>query len=316
MWRGMALAGLVAAAITFTMPASAGQAGGLDARRPADPVAWSTDSGPRPAVAGSPRASAGSRPVADTAHGHSAGDAPRQAVERLAVEVLAEYPHDTAAFTQGFELHDGVLYEGTGLYGESEIRTVRPRTGAVIDRVALPEEFFGEGITVVGDRIWQLTWQEETAFLRDRETLAEIDRVEYEGEGWGLCHDTTADRLVMSNGSDMLTFRDPETFEPTSTIPVTLDGEPLRLLNELECVDGKVWANVWFSDEIYRIDPETGRVEAVVDASGLLTDSEAADADVLNGIAAVPCEDTFLITGKLWPRSFLVRFVPESSSGA
>lgn len=280
MWRGMALALAGLTAFALAIPASATLASRPEPPRQADP-------GPRQA-----------------------------AVERLTVEVLAEYPHDAEAFTQGFELHGGVLYEGTGLYGRSEIRTVRPRTGEVVDQVALPESFFGEGITVVGDRIWQLTWQEGTAFLRDRETLAEIDRVEYDGEGWGLCHDATADRLVMSDGSDQLTFRDPETFEARSTVPVTLDGEPLRAINELECVDGKVWANVWFSDEIYRIDPETGAVEAAVDASGLLSDSEAAEADVLNGIAAVRGEDTFLITGKLWPRAFLVRFAPDSSSGS
>jgi glutamine cyclotransferase len=229
--------------------------------------------------------------------------------ERLKVEVVAAFPHDTAAFTQGLELHDGVLYEGTGLTGQSELRTVDPETGGVLERVALPETVFGEGITVVGDRIWQLTFLNEFAFRRDRATLAEIDRVGYTGQGWGICHDAARQRLIMSNGSAELTFRDPETFAPLSSVPVTLDGAPLANINELECVGDKVWANVWLTDQIVRIDPNTGTVEAVVDASGLLSESEQQGADVLNGIAATPEPGVFLITGKFWPKMFRVRFV-------
>lgn len=233
---------------------------------------------------------------------------PPVTVEQLRVEVLESYPHDPAAFTQGLEIHDGVLYEGTGLYGQSDLRIVEPETGVVRERVALPATAFGEGITVVGDRIWQLTFREEFAFLRDRATLAEISRADYAGQGWGLCHDPVRDRLVMSSGQPELVFRDPETFETLGSVPVTLDGQPLLDINELECVDGQVWANVWRTDRIVRIDPETGVVTAVVDAAGLLTESEQAGVDVLNGIAAVPCSDTFMITGKFWPRLFLVRF--------
>jgi glutamine cyclotransferase len=229
-------------------------------------------------------------------------------VPRLRVQVLARYPHDTKAFTQGFELHDGLLYEGTGLTGESEMRIVQPETGQVRSRVALPDSVFGEGITLVDDRIWQLTFQNEFAFVRDRSTLAELQRVNYSGEGWGLCHDPARARLVMSNGSDRLTFRDPRTFEQLASIPVTLDGAPLERINELECVGDRVWANVFTTDQIVRIDPASGRVEAVVEAAGLLTEDEARNADVLNGIAAVPGTDTFMITGKFWPWTFLVRF--------
>lgn len=232
-------------------------------------------------------------------------------VQRLAVEVLARYPHDAGAFTQGLELHDGVLYEGTGRYGRSEMRVVELRTGEVSKRVPLPATAFGEGITVLDGRIWQLTWQEEIAFRRDPATLAEVDQARYTGAGWGLCHQPEHDRLVMSNGSAELTFRDPDTFAPVgAATTVTRGGQPLQNINELECVDGKVWANVWQTDEIVRIDPDTGAVEAVVDATGLLPESERLGADVLNGIAAVPETDTFLITGKLWPTMFLVRFVP------
>jgi glutaminyl-peptide cyclotransferase len=240
-------------------------------------------------------------PVPDTVH---------PALTHLRVEVLATYPHDPAAFTQGLELHDGLLYESTGRYGLSDVRVTEVETGRVRHRVRLPDETFGEGLTVAGDTVWQLTWREGFAFQRDRATLAERARVGYEGEGWGLCFDEPAGRLVMSDGSDRLTFRDPGSFAVLGTVEVRLRDQPLTMLNELECQDGKVWANVWLTDDIVRIDPGTGRVEAVVDASGLLPAAQRAGADVLNGIAAVPGTGTFLITGKLWPTVFHVRFTP------
>lgn len=228
--------------------------------------------------------------------------------EQLSVQVEERYPHDTEAFTQGLELRDGVLYEGTGQYGQSELRKVEPETGEVIASEPLPDDTFGEGITLVGDKVWQLTWHGERAYLRDSETLAELDQVTYRGEGWGICSDTTANRLVMSDGSADLTFRDPQTFAERRSVTVTRSGEPVTNLNELECVAGEVWANVWYSDEILRIDPDSGEVLAVVDASGLLTEDEAQTADVLNGIAYDQASETFLITGKLWPWTFRVTF--------
>lgn len=221
------------------------------------------------------------------------------------VEVLGTAPHDPGAFTQGLELVDGVLYEGTGLVGQSSLRRVDPATGEVRQRVDLPEPLFGEGITVVGDRIWQLTWRDGVAIERDRDTLAEVRRVTYQGEGWGLCHD--GDRLVMSDGSDELAFRDPGSFAETGRVAVRRDGEPVERLNELECVAGQVWANVWQTDEVVRIDPATGRVTATVDLGGLRPDDVPAT-DVLNGIAAVPGTDEFLVTGKNWPTIFRIRF--------
>lgn len=235
-------------------------------------------------------------------------DEPVLRPDQLDVRVLARFPHDTAAFTQGLEWDDGMLYEGTGQYGESELRVVEPSTGDVRKRVALPDTVFGEGITLVGDRVWQLTWMEELAFQRHLSSLDEIDRVSYDGEGWGVCHDAANDRLVMSDGSSELSFRDPRTFDERRTVPVRLDGVPLTRLNELECVGDDVWANVWTTDEIVRIDPATGTVEAVVDASGLLSDAEADRADVLNGIAAIPGTDLFVLTGKYWPWTFVVQF--------
>ena len=172
----------------------------------------------------------------------------------------------------------------------------------------LPPPLFGEGISVLDDRIWQLTWISGVAIERDRASLAERRRVRYQGEGWGLCSD--GDRLVMSDGTDRLTFRDPDTFAVTGEVRVWQGGRPVARLNELECVDGAVWANVWQTDRIVRIDPSDGAVTATVDAAALLSPAQRAHADVLNGIAAVPGTDQFLITGKHWPVIFRVRFVP------
>ncbi|MFC4854255.1 glutaminyl-peptide cyclotransferase [Actinophytocola glycyrrhizae] len=226
----------------------------------------------------------------------------------LTVDVVGTVPHDPRAFTQGLELVDGVLYEGTGLAGRSSIRAVDPETGEVTKQVDLPDDLFGEGITVAGDSIWQITWQDEVAIRRDRDTLAEAERVSYDGEGWGLCHD--GDRLIMSDGSDRLTFRDATTFDTTGEVRVrSADGEPVTNINELECVAGQVYANIWQTDRIVRIDPADGRVTATVDLAGLLPREDRAGTDVLNGIAAIDGTDEFLVTGKLWPTMFRVRFV-------
>lgn len=219
------------------------------------------------------------------------------------VEVLQKIPHDTSAFTQGLELVDGVLYEGTGLEGQSTMRALDPSTGDVLKKVELPQELFGEGITVVDDTIWQITWRNGVAIERDRRTLNEIRRVNYEGEGWGICQDDK--RLIMSDGSAKLTFRDPKSFAETGGVQVTRDGKPLTQLNELECVAGKVWANVWKTDEIVRIDPATGQVTDTFDLASLKPPGEV---DVLNGIAHVPGTNEFLVTGKNWPTIFRVRF--------
>jgi glutamine cyclotransferase len=234
------------------------------------------------------------------------------AVEQLTVEVLESYVHDPGSFTQGLELGEHpefgtVLYESAGLYGESDVRITDPGTGDVLASQDLPAEDFAEGLTLTDDAVWQITWQEHRAYKRDLTTLDVIETVEYEGEGWGICSDD--EQLVMSDGSDTLTFRDPATFDETGTVQVTLEGEPVFSINELECADGQVWANLWQTDQIVRIDPATGEVGAVVDAAGLLTDEESAGADVLNGIAAAEEEGTFDITGKQWPKLFLVRFV-------
>lgn len=233
-----------------------------------------------------------------------------QPPERLRVQVLETLPHDANAFTQGFEIARGTLYEGTGRVGQSFVRAIDMTSGKERARIMLPPPMFGEGITVTESALWQITWQDGVAIKRDPRTLEEEHRVTYPGEGWGLCHQPGRERLVMSDGSDTLTFRDPETFEATGKVRVRSGSGPVDELNELECVDDLVYANVWKSNTILRIDPDDGRVTGEIDASGLLTDAERAQADVLNGIAAIPGSDAFFVTGKLWPKTFRVRFVP------
>ncbi len=234
---------------------------------------------------------------------------PTAPAERLVVEVIETFPHDDTSFTQGLELDDdGTLVESAGLYGQSEVRRVELATGEVLDASPVDPALFAEGLTQVDDRLIQITWQEQTALVYEANTLDLTGSFSYEGEGWGLC--LLDDQLIMSNGSDRLTFRDPTSFEPTGEVAVTLEGQPVVNLNELECVDGAVWANVWQTDTIVRIDPASGTVTATVDASGLIDRAEFPTIDVLNGIAYDAGSDTFLITGKFWPTLFRVRFVP------
>ncbi|MEO3851788.1 glutaminyl-peptide cyclotransferase [Streptomyces sp. B8F3] len=271
--------------------------------------------------AGDPEAAAkGGTPASEgVAGGGGTGGSPvptDQDVQELRVRVLERLPHDTEAFTQGLELRGDVLYEGTGLEGSSSVRR-GPVGGTPTVRRDLPAPLFGEGLTLVGPRLWQLTWQNGVAIERDADTLRELRRVRYEGEGWGLCHDRTdggtGGRLVMSDGSSRLTFRDRRTFEPTGHVDVTRAGAPVDQLNELECTpDGSVYANVYQTDTLVRIDPDTGAVTADIDASGLLDPAALRDGALqLNGIAAVPGGDEFLLTGKYWPRMFRVAFVPR-----
>jgi glutaminyl-peptide cyclotransferase len=221
--------------------------------------------------------------------------------------VLQIYPHDTGAFTQGLLLHGGALYESTGLVSRSSLREVTLATGQVVRQHDIPSPYFAEGLALVGEQLIQLTWQNQVAFKWDRATFAAQGQFTYSTEGWGLCYDGT--RLVMSDGSSKLYFRNPTTFALLGQVTVTLNGAARDRLNELECVDGYVYANVWTTDIIVKIDPATGRVVARINAAGLLTPTERSSADVLNGIAYDSDTQTFLITGKLWPKLFRVLFV-------
>ncbi len=236
--------------------------------------------------------------------------APVRVVESLRVHVIATHPHDATSYTQGLVWHAGRLYESTGQYGRSELRETDPATGAVLRRLALPGNVFGEGLALVGNRLLQLTWREGVAFSWQLESFAKLPEYRYAGEGWGLCHDGR--RLIRSDGTDVLTIHDPTTFAETGRLPVRRSGQPVFALNELECVGADVFANVYQTDEIVRIEAETGAVTASIDASGLLTlEERRAGAEVLNGIAWNPEAKRLLITGKLWPKLFEVRLEPH-----
>lgn len=231
-------------------------------------------------------------------------------MQTLRVEVLREFSHEQDAYTQGLVWWNDQLFESTGRIGDSTLRRLDPQTGEVLQRIDIARQYFGEGLALVDERLIMLTWRAERAFTFDRESFEALDTYRYRGEGWGLCLD--GDRLVMSDGSDRLTFRDPVTFAPIGEQRVTLRGEPLAKLNELECVDGTIYANVWEDDFLVRIDPESGRVTDVIDAAGLLRGDDLVGSEVLNGIAYNPDADTFYITGKWWPKMFEVQFVAEA----
>jgi len=233
----------------------------------------------------------------------------------LVPEVVATFPHSNTAFTQGLLLHDGRFYESTGQKGESSLREVDPATGEVLRLLPNDPNVFAEGLALVDDRLIQLTWMDQKAYVYDRATFEPIDAFDYEGQGWGLCYD--GQRLVMSDGSDRLTFRDPQTFAELGTVFVNLRGKALAQLNELECVGDEVWANVWQSDAIVGIHAADGNVFAHVDASDLARDARVTspeDIDVLNGIAHDPQTGHWYLTGKHWPKLYEVRFVPRPTA--
>ena len=226
------------------------------------------------------------------------------------VEVIETVPHDPTAYTQGLELDGDRLLETTGLYGQSQRRWIDPSSGDVVASVELPDEFFGEGATVVNGDVLQLTWQAETLLVTDADTLVETGRGSYDGEGWGLCFD--GQHVIMSNGSATLTVRDPASFEVVrSVVVVDGNGDPVDRLNELECVGDQVLANVYGLDSIAVIDPTTGSVAATIDASVLRpANAPADDFDyVLNGIAHKADTDTYYLTGKWWDVLYEVRLV-------
>lgn len=220
------------------------------------------------------------------------------------------YPHDPQAFTQGLFYKDGYLYETTGLQGHSSLRKVDLTTGKVLQKKDLASEYFGEGSAAVGNEIVGLTWTSHVGFVYDQKTFALKRRFNYQGEGWGLASD--ANQLYMSDGSNAIRILDPRTFEEKRRIQVTADGKPIERLNELEIVDGQIFANVWGSDVIARIDPATGNVVGWIDLSGLLPPgqrgTDSVDA-VLNGIAYDSKHHRLFVTGKLWPKLFEIELV-------
>ncbi|MEZ4662484.1 MAG: glutaminyl-peptide cyclotransferase [Caldilineaceae bacterium] len=223
-------------------------------------------------------------------------------------EVVQSYPHDPAAFTQGLIWLDDIFYEGTGLRGRSSLRQVDRVTGTVLKQIDLPEQYFGEGVTILGDKLYQLTWQSHVGFVYDKNTFEQLAEFNYPTEGWGITHD--GQDLIMSDGTSTLYIWDPETLQELGQIHVTDQGQPVVRLNELEYINGQIYANIWQTDRIAVIDPATGNVTAWLDLAGILTPADRTGGeDVLNGIAYNAENDTLYITGKLWPKLFEIRTV-------
>ena len=231
----------------------------------------------------------------------------QQSITQLEPQILNSYPHDSEAFTQGLLFHEGKLYESTGLEGSSSLREVTVETGEVVRALPLADIYFGEGLAEINGDLLQITWQNGEAFRYDLETFELKDAYTYDTEGWGICYD--GEQLYMSDGSATLYIRNAETFELESSIQVTRDGESVSALNELECVDEHIYANIWQTDDIVKLD-KRGRVVASIDASNVTAASgRAGDPNaVLNGVAYNPESETFYLTGKLWPTLFEVTF--------
>ena len=223
------------------------------------------------------------------------------------VRVLHVYPHDPGAFTQGLEYHDGFLYEGTGLEGHSALRKVDLETGRVLQETRLPSEYFGEGITVLHNRIFQLTWLAQKGFVYEQGTFRLLRTFRYPGEGWGLTNDGR--QIYMSDGTAQIRCWDPATLRETRRIDVHDGADAVERLNELEYVRGEIYANVWQTDLIARISPANGRVLGWIDLAGLLSPSERRRTDVLNGIAYDAAGGRLFVTGKLWPKLFQIEVV-------
>lgn len=234
-----------------------------------------------------------------------------QAPEIIRPEIVATYPHDANAFTQGLFIHDGDLFESTGQVGQSTLRRVALETGLVEQSVAIAPPIFGEGSARIGDEIFMLSWVSQRGFIFDADTFEQVDSFSYPGEGWGLTYD--GNHLILSDGTPELRFLDPETMTLSHSINVTLNGRPVRRLNELEWIDGMIWANIWETRSIVRIDPESGVVDAMIDLSALIPPSVASRRDaVANGIAWNAETGQIYVTGKLWPTLYEIR-LPESS---
>ncbi len=233
----------------------------------------------------------------------------RKRAPEYRADVTREYPHDTAAFTQGLIWHDGQMYESTGEVGTSGIRRVKLETGEVLQKRDLPPPHFGEGIAILGDKMFQLTWKTGSAFVYDLKSFAPRGEFTYDGEGWGLTTDGT--QLIMSDGTPILRYVNPADFTVTRRVTVTENGTPVSNLNELEWVKGEVWANVWLSDKIARIDPQSGAVLGYINLTGLLPQAvRTGREDVMNGVAYDAAGDRIFVTGKRWARLYEISLRP------
>lgn len=231
---------------------------------------------------------------------------PPQQVPVYGYEVVNSWPHDPHAFTQGLIYRDGTLFESTGLTGQSSLRRVELKTGKVLKKVDVPAQYFAEGMTLLGGKIYQLTWRSKRGFIYDPETFDKIGEFPFDGEGWGLTDD--GQNLILSDGTNEIRFIDPATFRIVRSIKVYERNQPLRELNELEYIKGEIYANIWHSDRIVRIDPQTGSILGWIDLKNLIPGDQLSDAEaVLNGIAYDKDGDRLFVTGKLWPKLFEIR---------
>lgn len=225
-------------------------------------------------------------------------------------EIINELPHSMTSYTQGFQYADGVFWEGTGGNGTSVLQIVNPYTGEATKSISLSSEYFGEGITLLGGEVFQLTWRKGKAFVYDRKTLKKLREFSYKGEGWGLTTDGKI--LYMSDGTNVITLRDPKTFKSLGTINVTLGTRKALNLNELEWVDGEIWANVYLTNNIYRIDPASGKVIGIINLTGLQSPSDIYyTTDVLNGIAYDSATGRIWLTGKNWNKVYEVKIIED-----
>lgn len=223
-------------------------------------------------------------------------------------EIVTTFPHDPEAFTQGLIIDGGQMYEGTGQYGQSTLRRVELETGHVEQRVALSDHLFGEGITILDDRVYQLTWQNNLVLIYERDGLAHIGTLRNNGQGWGLTHDGI--HLIVSDGTATIRFHEPDAFELIKSVQVHDEGTPLTGINELEYINGEIWANLWYQDRLARISPETGTVLGWIDLTNLYPRSLRVSEDVLNGIAYDADTNRLFVTGKNWPWLYEIEVGP------
>ena len=246
----------------------------------------------------------------NNAAGNTTGNAAANAAPvKYGYEIVHIYPHDPGAFTQGLVFINGKLYEGTGQEGRSSLREVELQTGSVVKKVDVPEPYFAEGIALLNNKIYQLTWQHQVGFIYNADNFEQVGKFNYSGEGWGLT--TDGHSLILSDGSNRIRFLDPDSFRVTKTIAVVDGNLPVNELNELEYVNGEIYANIWHDNRIVTIDPQNGRITGWIDLTGLLPPGDVHDDEaVLNGIAYDPTGSRLFVTGKLWPRLFEIKLKP------